>query len=304
MVKFIKRRFRSHLEEVMKTIKMIEVEERFDIYFSRFYGLYFAKLAKRLGMTPTHVSIVSLIVGVVGGGLLFFQNHVGIVAIGGFFIIWAGVLDSSDGQLARMTGQSSEFGRIIDGLIDNLVFIACYLGGSIYFIPQYGYWIFALAAASGYALSYKAALYEFYKSEFVFLSGRIETGYIPTSIDQIKPTGKKWYHRFMHAVYIDYTKKQIAFTTRSVKDRELMQLYSKENKNNFRKLYSEYNEKLLFWWAWLSGSNTHRNAMIICALFERFDIYLWASLIWTIGVWPVSQYQKKTDMKLMAECTD
>lgn len=301
MLSYLKKRYQSHLAEVLKTIKLIEVEERFDIHFSRFYGLYFARIAKWLGLTPTHVSLVSLIVGILGGGLLYFQDQLYLIALGGFLIVLAGVLDSSDGQLARMTGQSSEVGRIIDGLIDNLVFVACYIGGSIYFLPTYGWWIFLLTVVAGFAQSYKAALYEFYKSEFLFLSGRMEAGYIPISIQHLKPSGKKWYHKVMDSLYSDYTKKQLIYTTRSEADRGDMQSYSKENRGNFQKLYSDYNQKLLFWWAWLSGSNTHRNALIICALFGRFDIYLWASIAWTIGIWPVSLSQKKADDKLLSE---
>ncbi|GAB4236107.1 MAG: hypothetical protein Tsb0034_10570 [Ekhidna sp.] len=296
-----KGRFQSHLDEVLKTIKLREVEERYDIYFSRFYGLYFAKLGKWLGMTPTHISLMSLLVGIVGGALLYFQDSIEITLVGGFLVTLAGVLDSSDGQLARMTGQSSELGRIIDGLIDNLVFISCYLGGALYFFPNYGWWIMALAVAAGYAHSFKAALYEFYKSEFLFLVGRAEAGYIPTDITAIKRSGDKFHHRIMHKLYLDYTKKQLFYTTRTKEDRKGMQALSAADANDFRNRYSKLNARLLFWWAWLCGSNTHRNALIIAALFGRFDLYLWSSLIWTIGVWPVSLYQRKVDKKLLAE---
>ena len=301
MIDFIKRKYKSHLDEVLKTIKLIEVEERFDLHFSRFYGLFFARIAQKMRLTPTHVSLISLVVGIIGGGLLFFQDQLEIVITGGLLVIWAGVLDSSDGQLARMTGQSSEMGRIIDGLIDNLVFGACYLGGCLYFFDSYGWWIFLLGAAAGYAQSFKAALYEFYKSEFLYLAGRIESGYIPLSIDELKPTGVKWYHKIMHILYVDYTDKQIKYTTRSKDDRSAMQDCSKENKNNFRSNYSKLNTPLLFWWAWLSGSNTHRNALIIFSIFGRFDLFLWISLIWTLGVWPVSLYQKRMDRKLLLD---
>ena len=226
MFGFIKRRYKAHLDEVLKTIKMIEVEERFDIHFSRFYGLFFARMAKWLKMTPTHVSLISLFVGIVGGGLLYFQDQIIIVAIGGFLIVLAGVLDSSDGQLARMTGQSSELGRIIDGVIDNLVFVSCYLGGCLYFFPSYGWWIILLAAAAGYAQSFKASLYEFYKSEFLYLSGRMQGGYIPTTIGDLKPTGGSWYHKVMDTLFNDYTKNQLRYTTRTKQDRVQMQEYS------------------------------------------------------------------------------
>ena len=115
---------RRHYEQVMSTIKMMDIEERFDLYFSRFFGLFFAKLGRKWHLTPTQISIVSLLIGVVGGGLLYYQDRLEITLTAMVLITLAGVLDSADGQLARMTGQSTEFGRIVDGVIDNLVFVA------------------------------------------------------------------------------------------------------------------------------------------------------------------------------------
>lgn len=301
MLGYLKKRYRKHLDEVLSTIKLIDIEERFDIYFSRFYGLYFAKAAKWLRLTPTNVSLISLVIGVVGGGMLFYQNHVGIVALGGFLVVLAGVLDSADGQLARMTGQSSDMGRVIDGLIDNLVFIACYVGGSLHFVPEYGWWIFALTAATGYAHSYKAALYEFYKSEYLLLVGKSQSGYIPLSVDEIKPTGSKWYHKIIDGINRDYTGKQIRFTSRTIEERSQMRALASANPEKFDSLYKKLNFELLFWWAWLGGSNTHRNAAILFALFGRFDLFLALSLFWTIGYWPLIRMQRKYDQKLLKE---
>jgi len=304
MFSYVKRRYQNHLDKVLSTIKLIDVEERYDLHFSRFYGLYFANAAKWLKMTPTHVSIISLVVGVIGGALFYYQDQLWIAALGGLLVTWAGVLDSADGQLARMTGQSSEIGRVIDGLIDNLVFIACYMGGTLYLIPQYGYWILILMVAAGVAHSYKSGLYEFYKSEYIYLVGKSDTGYIPLTTDEIKPTGDKWFHKIIHYINVDYTGKQIRSTTRSVEDRRKMQELSKNKPGQFDPLYSKWNYKMLFWWAWLGGSNTHRNAMIIAALFGRFDIYLAASLVWTVGYLPLNIMQRKYDQKLLKELTN
>ena len=303
MLGYLKRRYRNHLDQVLSTIKLIDVEERFDIYFSRFYGLYFAKIGKWLGLTPTNVSLISLLIGVVGGGLFYFQDRIEIVALGAFLVIWAGVLDSADGQLARMTGQSSDMGRVIDGLIDNLVFIACYVGGSLYFVPEYGWWIFLLTAATGYAHSYKAALYEFYKSEYLLLVGKSQAGYIPLSVTEIMPTGHKWYHKIIDGINRDYTGKQIRFTSRTAEERSKMRELASAKPAKFDPLYKKLNFELLFWWAWLGGSNTHRNTAILFALFGRFDLFLAASLFWTIGYWPLIRMQRKYDQKLLEELT-
>ena len=301
MISYLKRRYRNHLDKVLSTIKLIDIEERFDLHFSRFYGLYFAYAAKRLSLTPTHVSLISLVIGVVGGGLLFYQDRLLMTAIGSFLVIWAGVLDSADGQLARMTGQSSDIGRVIDGLIDNLVFISCYVGGSIYLVSIYGGWVFVLTVAAGFAHSYKASMYEFYKSEYLLLVGKSEAGFIPTTVEEVKPAGDKWYHKMIHAINKDYTAKQIKYTTRTPEERERMRELSKSKPDQFNKLYRKYNFKMLFWWAWLGGSNTHRNAIVVFSLIGRFEIYLILSLLWTIGYWPLNSMQRKFDQKLLSE---
>ncbi|MEP0984719.1 CDP-alcohol phosphatidyltransferase family protein [Ekhidna sp.] len=304
MLGYLKRRYQNHLNEVLSTIKLIDIEERYDIHFSRFYGLYFAKAAKWAKMTPTQVSIISLIIGVIGGALFYYQDTLWIAALAGFLITWAGVLDSSDGQLARMTGQSSEIGRQIDGLIDNLVFISCYIGGTLFLIPHYGFGVLLLMIAAGVAHSYKAGLYEFYKSEYLYLVGKSPAGYIPLTKEEIRPTGDKLFHKIIHYINLDYTGKQIKSTTRTPEERKKMRELSRQNPEEFDPIYSKLNIRILFWWAWLGGSNTHRNAMIISALLGRFEVYLVASLIWTIGYIPLNMIQRKYDKKLIKELTD
>lgn len=299
MLSYLKKKFNAHLEEVLSTIKQIDIEERYDIYFSRFYGLYFAKMGRWLSLTPTHVSLISLLVGVIGGCLLYFQESIEIVIVGGILITLAGVLDSADGQLARMTGQSTELGRSIDGVIDNVVFLACYIGGALYFVPEYGWIIFLLLGVSGYTHSYKAALYEFYKAEYLLLIGKSEAGNTPISIDELKPTGDSWHNKILDAIYKDYIKKTLLYTTRTVDQRLKMRSLAKEENSNFDGLYMLLNKKMIFWWAWVCGSNTHRNALILFALIGRFDLYLWSSAIWTLAIIPLNYWQKKFDKNLL-----
>ena len=126
----------KHYQEVLSSIKEMDVEETFDLYFSRFFGLFFAKWGKAMHLNPTHISFLSLSAGIPGGILLYWQSEIWIVAIGCFLISLAGVLDSADGQLARMTGSSTEFGRMVDGTIDNMVFMACYFAGFLSFLDS------------------------------------------------------------------------------------------------------------------------------------------------------------------------
>ena len=151
MLQKIQHHIQNHYKEVFTSIKMIYIEESFDLYFSRFFGLYFAKIGEKLKLTPTHISLASLFVGIIGGGLLYFQNDRPIILIGSILITIAGLLDSADGQLARRTEQSTDFGRIVDGVIDNFVFFSCYYSAcSYFFLGEIGWPIIIMGLVAGF----------------------------------------------------------------------------------------------------------------------------------------------------------
>lgn len=293
---------KRHHEEMMSTIKMVDIEERFDLYFSRFFGLFFAKAGKYLKLTPTQISIISLLVGMVGGGLLYFQADWKIIAIGSIFITLAGVLDSADGQLARMTNQASELGRIIDGLIDNLVFVSCYVAGSVYFIQEYGYWILLVAAIAGAAHSLKSAIYEFYKSEYLFFGGPYQSAEIayPETLREGLRSQKFSLEKLIRLTYLDYTARQFWLSTRTRDLREKFRslAYADETKKQFTEQYRNLNHPIMFWWALVCGTNTHRTLIMLFSLFGRFDIYLLISAITLLPMIFINIRQKQLDNKL------
>ena len=103
--------------------KAYEIEELADVHFFRPLGMMAARAARALRLTPTFVTIAGAIVGAAGGALLYNAS----LALAGFaLIIVHGILDSADGQLARMTGQVSELGRLLDGLGGLVTHVAIY----------------------------------------------------------------------------------------------------------------------------------------------------------------------------------
>ena len=111
-------------EPVGLAFKAYEIEELADVHFFRPLGMVFARAARALGLTPTTVTIAGACVGIVGGALLY-DEHLGLVAFA--LIILHSILDSSDGQLARMTGQVTDFGRMLDGVGGYLTHSAIFL---------------------------------------------------------------------------------------------------------------------------------------------------------------------------------
>src|SRR5271169_3220595 len=96
------------------------------MYFYRPIGYWIALTCRPLGITPNAVTIVSIVVGVCGGQLLYYRDFT--TNVWGI-ILWvvASTLDSADGQLARMTNRTSKVGRILDGLGDYIIFFYIYL---------------------------------------------------------------------------------------------------------------------------------------------------------------------------------
>lgn len=104
--------------------KPSEIEERTDLYFTRPLGSVLTNIAAALRLTPTQVTLVGAVVGVIGGAVLY-DERLGLL---GFALLFVhAILDSADGQLARRTGQSSEFGRVMDGLSGYFTHIAIFV---------------------------------------------------------------------------------------------------------------------------------------------------------------------------------
>lgn len=153
------------------TLKSSDTEEFIDIHFYRPIGYRWALLFQKLGVTPNAVTIASIFLGV-GAGVCFYFDNIWITLLGIFLLVWANSYDSADGQLARMTGQFSQLGRVLDGFAGNLWFVSIYAAICLRLYPEWGLWIWALAAVTGFFHSKQAAMADYYRNtHLLFLKG-------------------------------------------------------------------------------------------------------------------------------------
>ena len=78
----------------------------------------------RLGVSPNAVTFA----GLAGAGISAYLISEGLFWAGGVVMLLAGVLDLFDGALARATGQDSDFGALLDSVIDRVSEIVVLLG--------------------------------------------------------------------------------------------------------------------------------------------------------------------------------
>ena len=147
-----------------------------------------------------------------------------------------------------------------------------------YFLPIYGWPIFIVAIVAGLAHSNKSAIYEFYKSEYLLFAGPFESANIDYPEDFKEKIQKEPFSikKILMYSYLDYTRRQFWISTRSREQRERFRTlaYSKENEAAFTARYKELNKPIMFWWALICGTNTHRTLIMLLSLIGRFDIYL------------------------------
>lgn len=204
------------------SLKSLDTEEHIDLWFYRPIGYAWARLAARLGITPNVITIASIFLGI-GAGVAFYFSDLWINIIGMLLLIWANSFDSADGQLARMTGQYSRLGRILDGMAGDFWFITIYIAiclreihTSEFFIAHH--WvIWTLAIATGICHAKQASMADYYRQfHLFFLKGKDGSELenlsdLEKKYKDISWKGKFW-KKLTMATYINYTRQQEATT--------------------------------------------------------------------------------------------
>ena len=146
------------------------VEEWADRWFFRPVGYWLANSLAPTVVSADGVTLASLILGVAAGHL-FFYSSVRLNALGVALFIVSDVLDSADGQLARLRGTSTRMGRILDGLADTGRFVSLYahLGARLYLVG-WGWSGPLLALAAILSHSYQAAAADYIRQAYLYFA--------------------------------------------------------------------------------------------------------------------------------------
>lgn len=121
-------------ENYKKSLKSTETEDWLDLRVVRPFSYLLALVFDKFGTHPNTVTILSMIIGVAScwgymHGSYFYEGREGLVlnVIACLLLLAADILDCTDGQLARISGKRSKWGRILDGLAGPVWFVPIYL---------------------------------------------------------------------------------------------------------------------------------------------------------------------------------
>jgi len=231
-------------EKIRQTLKSTETEDWLDYHVIRPICYYCARAFAALRIHPNTVTILSMFFGagsclLYAHGSWYYEGAAGLLAnlMAVVLLMVADILDCTDGQLARMTGQKSRIGRILDGMAGFVWFVPIYIALVWRFYQhhtiEFGLLgiddtprnaiiativVMAIAIYSGVAgLARQQRLADYYiQVHLFFLKGEKDSEFDNSERQQqlYEQMGsetsalERW---FQHA-YVDYTRKQEAVT--------------------------------------------------------------------------------------------
>lgn len=269
----------SKNEEYQASLKSMDTEEWWDLHFYRPIGFMWARLARRLGVTPNAITIASIFLGI-GAGWCFYYDSIWWNLLGVLLLIWADSFDSADGQLARMTGQYSRIGRILDGVSGDIWFAAIYVAiclrenATSLFFMDHKWVIWVMAVVTGICHGMQAAMADYYRQFHLFFVKGPEGSELESSTKlKEKYRSLSWRHdawqKLVLAFYINYTVGQEKRTPRMQQLRQaLRQRYGRDIPLAFREQFRQASLPLMKYTNILSF-NTRTLALFIAILVFR-----------------------------------
>lgn len=221
---------------VQATMKSEDIESAFELYVTRTPGYLWALAFKKLHIHPIAVTLLSIVIGA-AAGYFFWSADIRLNLVGMLLLIWANWYDCADGQLARMTGQKTLIGRILDGFAGDVWFFSIYffLCLRLTFQPapwgtEWGIWIWLLSAYSGFHChARQCALADYYRNIHLYFEKGKEGCELDSYAQQkalmlsLPWNGKEWFHKIYLFFYANYTRGQEQMTPKFQQFYRLMQ---------------------------------------------------------------------------------
>ena len=197
------------------SLKPLEVEEPIDIYVHRPLAYVLARACFRLPISPDAITLFSIVFGLASAASLVFEfpHH---LQLGGFLLFGSAVLDCADGQLARMRGTSSVFGRMLDGVAD-LFTVGAAAPATVWVIfrsleaPLWQWLaVVGLCVLTMVTSSFHTTMYDHYKNVFLRLTGPFQEGedYESARARREAKTSLSFIEKLSYPIYLFYLKSQ------------------------------------------------------------------------------------------------
>ena len=263
----------SLFHEYKSSLKKIEVEESFDLYFYRPLAFLLVKAVYSTNITPNQLTVISMIFGVLGGICYSFGTHKAFM-FGAVLYLLYNVVDCSDGQLARLKKNGTTIGRILDGVADYVVSVALYFGIGFGYANNSSnpFLIWLLTAAAGISNAIQSGLLDYYRTRYLdYVLNRVSIlddglKVFEDEFERLKKIKGRYFDKVIIWIYLQYSAIQQKVTNPKPEQEKIKAHINAEE-------YSKKNRLLIRLWT-LLGPTTQWTFLIITSFLNRIDIYL------------------------------
>lgn len=142
--------------------RTLEIEDWANLHLIHPVSLQLVKCFINTRVTPNTVSSIGFLFGVLAASALYHYQNPWMVLVGAIGLVGWHVLDGADGPLARATGQSSDIGKLIDGLCDHAANVLIYVCVATALATQHGHWGWIPAKLAAFSYAIQASAMEYY----------------------------------------------------------------------------------------------------------------------------------------------
>jgi hypothetical protein len=268
------------LPAVEATYKAREVEGWIDIHFYRKLGLHLAKFCRMLRMTPTMVTLLGGVFGVLAGHLYYYRD-LWTNLVGMLLHVLANLFDNADGQLARLTNSGSRTGRVVDSVVDHIIFVNIYVHLGLRCLSNHNFlFVLLVTCAAGFSHALQGAAADYYRSGYLhFGTGRSRGDMDSSTHLRSDYRALSWrdapWNKFLLAVYLNFTRQQEMLSPNLARLRAASDgFFHNAIPDWFQQRYQEWAKPMFKWWSGLM-TNTRMLVLFICLLAQRPMWFFW-----------------------------
>ena len=159
-----------------------------------FFNGWVVRMLYKTPITPNQITFLSLVFGLLSFGF-YVSDIPDALMWGGLFLYGKVFLDNVDGNLARVRGTSSRFGRFLDSLTDFAITVLVYIGVSFYLVQTTANAKFWFLGLFGLLVCFlQSTFFVFYLVNYTSLVGSYDKNRVDESIteeDHIAAEGDK-----------------------------------------------------------------------------------------------------------------
>ncbi len=261
------------------SIKSPLSDELLNTYVLRPLAGVIVRMLFRTPVTPNHVTIAAVIVGI-AAAWFYAQGSAATVAAAGLLMTLKDILDSADGQLARAKSIYSRAGRFLDSIGDVLVNILVFAAIGWTLSAEGGVGSLVLSLAGLVGITIRVSYHVFYQTSYLHLEGAYERNRITEEITEEDRRGDPVV-LMLQKVFLFLYGWQDRFMLR-------MDAWCRRGKSeeDFRRRW--YGDAAGLRISGFLGFGTEFLVLTICSLLNKLELYLVLNLVLMNGIMLVS----------------